>query len=467
MRQRTSFHPPASVYVGAVNKDFEGAILHCQANRFAKSSESTIKTAIKHWEPFAMEHGLASLVENGDPKRGGIAASFAICLARKKLAYGTIQGYIWGWEQHHINCGRHSPLDNVQDWARWMNSLEVQIFTPSEPTEMVPFLLLTRSLAKVDCAVFWMVRTACAMLMLFYTMSRSEYPVPKTHDGQHNFDPEQHCRQCDVRTVNGYVEWAFGRIKQDRLGKRLRGGKREWKPVGQATGIMSMAFWLALYLQMRPKNPDVESAFFVRADGKPLLYNDLLGDMRKLFCMVEGATQARVERLGLHGLRVLGYNAGRAAMGEDIAALQGGWFSDCHTTYGRETLNKILNMAGQMAKKAATEALPAMPLDSEPPISLGQGAPPRDDSVFTDESALLASTARPREEVPRSTPGGPARPTQAPGDEGITKVRRVAKARDYFTYSYGGKQYPSLKKAKEARSKAFLAQLSSMGYAVK
>ena len=258
-----------------MNEDYEDAIRHCQANRFAVSSNSTIKTAVKHWEPFALEHGLPGLIPDGDPNRGGIAASFAICMARKKLAYGTIQGYIWGWEQHHINNGHHSPLDNVQDWARWMRSLEVQIFTPSEPTEMVPFLLLTRSLAKVDCAVFWMVRTACIMLMLFYTMSRSEYPVPKTHDGQHNFDPEQHCRQCDVRASNGYIEFAFGKIKQDRLGKRLRNGLREWKPIGETTGILSMAFWLTLYLGMRPKNSDVQSALFVREDGKPLLYNDL------------------------------------------------------------------------------------------------------------------------------------------------------------------------------------------------
>merc|ERR1711965_498578 len=118
------------------------------------------------------------------------------------------------------------------------------------------------------------------MIMLFYTMSRSEYPVPKTHDGQHNFDPEQHCRQCDVRTSNGYIEFAFGKIKQDKLGKRLRNGEREWKPIGECAGILNMAFWLALYLEMRPTNPDPQSALFVREDGKPLLYHDLLNDMR-------------------------------------------------------------------------------------------------------------------------------------------------------------------------------------------
>ena len=92
----------------------------------------------------------------------------------------------------------------------------------------------------------------------------------------------------DVRTCNGYVEWAFGKIKQDKLKKRVRGGEREWKPVGNASGIMSMAFWLDLYLQLKPPNPDPDSPFFVRADGKPLLYHVLLGDMRNLFCKVPG-----------------------------------------------------------------------------------------------------------------------------------------------------------------------------------
>ena len=129
--QRTSFHPPASVYKGAVNEEYASAIKDCQAQRFSVSSNSTIKTAVRHWEPFAIEHGLELLVENGDPNRGGIMASFALYLAKKKLAYGTIQGYIWGLEQHHINNGKHSPLDNVQDWARWMRSLDVQIYTPA------------------------------------------------------------------------------------------------------------------------------------------------------------------------------------------------------------------------------------------------------------------------------------------------------------------------------------------------
>jgi hypothetical protein len=436
-----------------VNAEYASAILDCQAQRLAVSSNSTIKTAVSHWEPFATEHGLSLLVENGDPARGGIMASFAVHLARKKLAYGTIQGYIWGLEQHHINNGHHSPLDSVQDWSRWMRSLEVQIYTPSEETEMVPFLLLTRSLLQVNRSDFVEVRTACAILMLFFTMSRSEYPVPKTHQGKHDFDPDQHCRMRDVRTCNGYVEWAFGKIKQDQLKKRVRGGKREWKPVGNATGIMSMAFWLDLYLQLKPSNPDPESPFFVRADGKPLLYHDLLGDMRNLFCKVPGITLAIAKRLGLHGLRVLGYNAGRAAMGEDVAALQGGWFSDCHQTYGRETLNKVLDMAGLMSKMAAEKALPSLPLMPEAPIFSPDG------HVFSDTSAFTPPVATPSVESSSRTAEGYSRDVLK-----ITSEPRGSSSRRYHVYFMEGTQYRSLKAAKRAQESSFDKYLASFGY---
>lgn len=427
----------------------------CHQERLSKSSQSSISTAISaHWLPFIADNGLGEFVPNGDPKRGGIAASFAIYMARKELAYGTIQGYIWGWEQYHINNGFHSPLDNVQDWSRWMRSLEVQIFRPSEPTEMVPFLLLSRSLLSVDRLSFAEVRTACAMLMLFFTMSRSEYPVPKTHSGQHNFNPAQHCRQRDVRTSNGYVEWAFGIIKQDQLGKRLRKGEREWKPVGNATGCMNMRFWLELYCSMRPANDDLDTAFFVTSDGLPLLYHHLLNDMRLLFCKVQGITLEIAKRFGLHGLRVLGYNAGRAAMGEDVAALQGGWFSSCHQTYGRDTLNKILSMAQAASSRAAdlADPLPRMPLDPVESVDL--------ETVFSD-STLFSG-------------GGTAPPPAAPStlssmDDHISKQIKGVK-RTYSVYFYESKQYPSLIKAqaaqKVARRSKYIAALQGFGYSL-
>ena len=173
--------------------------------------------------------------------------------------------------------------------------------------------------------------------------------------------------------------------------------------------------------------------------------------------MVDGVTRERANRLGLHGLRVLGYNAGRAAMGEEVAALQGGWFSECHLTYGRDTLNKILEMASKMASTAAVSALPRMPLDSEEPILPADS----EDPVFTDESAVHTSTSRP------AVPASPSASSQpAPRSGAITRMVHEAKSRTYFTYLYDGKNFRSMRQAREARSAEFFSDLRSFGYAV-
>ena len=153
---------------------------------------------------------------------------------------------------------------------------------------------------------------------------------------------------------------------------------------------------------------------------------------------------AVANRLGLHGLRVLGYNAGRAAMGEEVAALQGGWFSECHTTYGRETLNKILSMANLMAVKAASSSLPPMPLDSDTPIFA------QEDHLFTDTTSFQPPAPRP--------------PAPSDSDLGITRVQKQAAKRSYLVFMFQDKQFPSLTKAKAAKHLVFREKLQSFGY---
>ena len=84
-------------YRGAVNKEYTSAINDCQAQRFSVSSNPTIKTAVSHWEPFAFEHGLELLVENGDPNRGGVMASFALYLARKHSRMEKFKATFGAW----------------------------------------------------------------------------------------------------------------------------------------------------------------------------------------------------------------------------------------------------------------------------------------------------------------------------------------------------------------------------------
>jgi len=311
-------------------------------------------------------------------------AAFALHMAHKGLKYGTIQGYIWCLCEHHIQQqGIHcNPLDNVVDWSRYMSALEVQAFVDSttEPTKMVPFQLFIRTLAVLNTGIFEDVTLGVVLLMMYYTMSRSETPVPKSKSGDNRFDPTKHMRRRDVRLVDDmYVEWGFGAIKQDRRSKRTRKDpdQREWKPVGEATGILSMRYWTDQYLVHGKRlklwsNPD--DPLFVHADRSVLTYRELMDSFRAAMERVDGVSPAEAAQYGLHGMRVLGYNCWRAANGEDVAKLQGGWGSDVHRMYGRDTLDKILSFAQKGATYAAKHSLPPMPLDAPS----GEQTPPGD-----------------------------------------------------------------------------------------
>jgi len=298
-------------------------------------------------------------------------ASFAIYLALNGKKFGTLQGYIWSIREHHIREKGvlFDPLDNVADWSRFMSALEVQTWVDSavEPREMVPFMLLVRALRVLDAGGFEEHGIGTIMLMMYYTMSRSETPVPKR---QESFREDQHIRVCDCRLLdNTYVEWGFGAIKQDKRSKRARKDptKREWKPVGETTGILSMRHWVDRYIagarrlghHSSPAHP-----FFVHEDGTTWVYQQVLDGMRGAMEKCPGMDASRARKYGLHGLRVLGYNCWRAAKGEDVAKLQGGWGSDGHRVYGRDTLDKILSFAKVGTHYAASHALPPMPLDA-------------------------------------------------------------------------------------------------------
>jgi len=245
-------------------------------------------------------------------------AAFALHMAHKGLKYGTIQGYIWCLCEHHIQQQgiQCNPLDNVVDWSRYMSALEVQAFVDSttEPTKMVPFQLFIRTLAVLNTGIFEDVTLGVVLLMMYYTMSRSETPVPKSKSGDNRFDPTKHMRRRDVRLVDDmYVEWGFGAIKQDRRSKRTRKDpdQREWKPVGEATGILSMRYWTDQYLVHGKRlklwsNPD--DPLFVHADRSVLTYRELMDSFRAAMERVDGVSPAEAAQYGLHGMRVLGYN---------------------------------------------------------------------------------------------------------------------------------------------------------------
>ena len=381
-RQEKSMHPPTSVTIGAPTQQLAQQIGQVMTTRLHVSSESTIKTAVnKWWLPYIATLAVVfafdgDFIPVGHASRGAIMAGFAIYIASCRK-FGTAQSYVWAICEYHIQklgiVG--NPLDNVVDWARFMSALEVQSWVDSsvEPREMVPFLTMVRALKHLDRNDFESLALGVILLMMYYTMSRSETPVPKARTGQNGFNPNQHIRRCDVRLLEDkYVEWGFGSIKQDKRSKRARRDptKREWKPVGLTTGILSMNMWLAEYITMGeslgfwPKGGQDDSPFFLHSDGSFWTYGELLTAFRAAMMKIDGMTEEQVKKYGLHGLRVLGYNCWCAAEGEDVAKLQGGWGSDCHRQYGREMLEKILSFAQKGADYAAGNSLPHMPLDA-------------------------------------------------------------------------------------------------------
>ena len=204
------------------------------------------------------------------------------------------------------------------------------------------------------------------MLMMYYTMSRSESPLPKTAN---SFDSTKHIRRRDVRLLNSmYVEWGLGSIKQDQRSKRSKRDpdKRDWKPCGECDGVLSMRNWFDAYEELSSWS-DEQQPFFYDDNGKPLTYSFMLNFMRSCMARCDGVSQADADLYGFHGIRVLGYNCWRAAEGEDVAALQGGWGSLAHRLYGRQMLMKILGMAEKGAHYAAANALAPMPLDGALP----------------------------------------------------------------------------------------------------
>jgi len=133
-----------------------------------------------------------------------------------------------------------------------------------------------------------------------------------------------------------------------------------------------MMMWYKLYLTFVGHDRDPNSPFFVNPDGRYTTYQELLSSFRAAMARVPGITSEETLKYGLHGLRVLGYNCWRAANGEDVAALQGGWGSSAHRSYGRETLELVLQVPQKAANYAASHTLPPMPLDLLSADPLGQ-----------------------------------------------------------------------------------------------
>jgi len=176
----------------------------------------------------------------------------------------------------------------------------------------------------------------------------------------------------------------------------------------------------------------------------------------------DGVSQADADLYGFHGLRVLGYNCWRAAEGEDVAALQGGWGSLAHRLYGRQMLMKILGMAEKGAHYAAANALAPMPLDG--------ALPPQ--AVTTP--VAVPNVVQPSRPGPSATsvPSSSATPVSDDGWNGLpedaVEELRTPKGRAYKVWKWNLNVFPSKGTVRKAYLKSsFVLALKEMGYGMR
>ena len=156
------------------------------------------------------------------------------------------------------------------------------------------------------------------------------------------------------------LEVRFKVIKQDpRMERPEARGGGDWVVIGDVPDtVFSILSWYKLLMGhwgrrrdptepmfMSPRLAHAQGQFCSQAlDSSALLYSEALASFRDLLVRV----QATNTDLGLHSLRVSGYNASKAGNGEDITVAHGGWKSNASTRYDRFTMIEVVGIAARM-----------------------------------------------------------------------------------------------------------------------
>ena len=95
----------------------------------------------------------------------------------------------------------------VMQWNEFMKAVKVASWVAGEPRRRVPIELLEKALQLVDLNIFEEVQTACLVIFLLFSFSRSESPCPKNYTGPESFDTTKHWEVKDVgyRVLLGLV----------------------------------------------------------------------------------------------------------------------------------------------------------------------------------------------------------------------------------------------------------------------
>jgi hypothetical protein len=417
----------ASVFDG-LPMEFSDSLDEIMDTRLAETSMAKVASAVRRWTAYAQDQGTPILLVSDDPLRGGRLAGWVLSMVQDtELVFASISTYVWALRTWHQLQHQADPALGVMGWSSFMTSVAVRTAVAAEPRKEVPLAVVRAILEHIEREhkdVFEWVQFAFLMLLLLFTFSRSETPCPKTFGG---FDKKKHWSWGDIcpdRYQDGWVMGVLFRgIKQDPRCERptARGG--DWAVVGDVPGsIFSVMLWYKRLVQLGGVRETSEPFFLARDRTRPYTYSCALSDFRTMLAAV-GAD----ETLGLHGLRVLGYNLSLRGNGEGLTVAQGGWLSEAHDRYARWGPAEVIGIPAGMI---GVERMGATATDMVREIRRAPG--PR--------SARAAAPAAAAAEVEDAAGGEGA---QAPDDEPVVGVlvppgyeaeRRDATARSYTVW---------------------------------
>ena len=113
----------------------------------------------------------------------------------------------------------------------------------------------------------------------------------------------------------------------------------------------SILLWYVRLQQFHGERQDRSACMFTIDDlSTPLLYREAL---EQWYTLQRRVGVPETELTGLHGLRVLGYDATRQELGADVAQAHGLWFSEVHNRYARFQAAVIASIPRAIARSDA------------------------------------------------------------------------------------------------------------------
>merc|ERR1712185_21124 len=100
-------------------------------NRLSSSSWRTVRSGVKIWFEVCDIYGYDRIIEDDDPERGAMLATFVVHMLQKtELVYSTISQYVWGVRTWQQSQGRLDPLMGVVAWTSFMSAIKVLTWVP-------------------------------------------------------------------------------------------------------------------------------------------------------------------------------------------------------------------------------------------------------------------------------------------------------------------------------------------------